>query len=245
MNFPRKTAPKVRDGQVRRKNRHRPEPSYVRSTAVRIEREKPAKGYQHFVSPNDVTAFLNLLPDWNQLSLGLDQILLAGNSSCHGWFRPGIVALCAWDDDCVQEWDREFLEEHLPTLDRLGVKWRPHWNGWCFGCYDTVDLQSSTDRNCPKCGREIDPAKFELWDPRRSPRRPFAWADVEFNDETVQAFQLLHILLHEIGHHYDCMTSPRQRHTTRGESFAEAYAVDYERRIFPDYCRVFRFQPRR
>src|SRR5260370_858772 len=42
----------------------------------------------------------------------------------------------------------------------------------------------------------------------------------EFNEATVQAFQLINVLLHELGHHHDRMTSPGQRRATRGERYA-------------------------
>jgi hypothetical protein len=68
---------------------------------------------------------------------------------------------------------------------------------------------------------------------------------VEFNPATVQAFLLIHVLVHELGHHHDCMTSPRQRSTTRGERYAEDYALRHEGAIWSNYCRVFRFTPGR
>src|SRR5262249_14630411 len=67
----------------------------------------------------------------------------------------------------------------------------------------------------------------------------------EFNPATVQAFLLIHVLVHELGHHDDCMTSPQQRSTTRGESYAEEYALRHESAIWSRYCRVFRFTPGR
>ena len=62
----------------------------------------------------------------------------------------------------------------------------------------------------------------------------------EFTDETTQAYLLLHVFLHELGHHHDRMTSPGRRDFTRGERYAEEYALRYEKRIWSDYCRAFR-----
>jgi hypothetical protein len=58
--------------------------------------------------------------------------------------------------------------------------------------------------------------------------------------ETARAFQLLHILLHELGHHHDRMTTRRQRRTGRGEPFAESYALEWEAVLWDQYWRHFR-----
>jgi len=48
------------------------------------------------------------------------------------------------------------------------------------------------------------------------------------------------VLVHELGHHHDRMTSPRRRDATRGERYAEEYARRYEQTIWSKYCRVFK-----
>jgi len=45
-----------------------------------------------------------------------------------------------------------------------------------------------------------------------------------FDEASIRAYQLLHILLHELGHHHDRMTTRSQRQACRGEQYAEAYA---------------------
>lgn len=47
---------------------------------------------------------------------------------------------------------------------------------------------------------------------------------LHFTPTTLRGFQLLHVLLHELGHHHDRMTTRSQHRASRGESFAEAYA---------------------
>jgi hypothetical protein len=61
----------------------------------------------------------------------------------------------------------------------------------------------------------------------------------EFTEATARAFQLLHILLHELGHHHDRMTSRSQKKPTRGEKYAEVYAHTHERLIWERYVRTF------
>ena len=48
------------------------------------------------------------------------------------------------------------------------------------------------------------------------------------------------VLLHELGHHHDQMTSPGQRRVTRGESYAEQYARRYEKQVLSAYRQVFK-----
>ena len=44
-----------------------------------------------------------------------------------------------------------------------------------------------------------------------------------------RAFQLLHVFLHELGHHHDLITTRRQLRGGRGEAYAERYARDHGR----------------
>ena len=62
----------------------------------------------------------------------------------------------------------------------------------------------------------------------------------KFDESAVRGYQLLHILLHELGHHHDRMTTRSQRRASRGESFAEAYAFEHEALIWDRYHREFR-----
>lgn len=58
-------------------------------------------------------------------------------------------------------------------------------------------------------------------------------------DSQARAYQLLHIFLHELGHHHDRMTTKRQLSTSRGEPYAEAYARRHEGLIWDRYLKVF------
>ena len=60
-----------------------------------------------------------------------------------------------------------------------------------------------------------------------------------FTEAQVKAYQLLHILLHELGHHHDRMTTRSQREAARGEDFAEQYALRYEQTIWERYVELF------
>lgn len=96
----RKTSPRVIGGKVQRKNRWTSTPSYWnrRQPVPVIDRREPGRGYRHLILQRDVFAFIELLPDWEELSLGLDAVVLAqGNRSCYGWHNDGVIGLCAWN----------------------------------------------------------------------------------------------------------------------------------------------------
>ena len=61
----------------------------------------------------------------------------------------------------------------------------------------------------------------------------------EFTEDQARAYQLLHILLHEMGHHHDRMTTKSKVRAARGEPFAESYALAYEARIWEQYQEAF------
>jgi hypothetical protein len=62
---------------------------------------------------------------------------------------------------------------------------------------------------------------------------------LEWTEETARAFQLLHILLHELGHHHDRISTRSQREASRGESYAERYAVEHGAQIWDRYVAEF------
>src|SRR5262245_33215097 len=91
-----KTAPKVRDGRVQYQNNWRPTPDNDGHPQVSISRSRPGTGYRHALRCSDIYTFVHLLPDWDRLKTGLNQILLAaGSETTLGWHRRGTVAVCA------------------------------------------------------------------------------------------------------------------------------------------------------
>jgi hypothetical protein len=70
----------------------------------------------------DVHAFVELLPDWDELARGLRAVVLApGELDAHGWHDLGTVAVCAWDENLWQWVEPAFFEEHRAIVERLGV----------------------------------------------------------------------------------------------------------------------------
>lgn len=138
--------------------------------------------------------FVEIIPDWKELSVGLDAVLLAeGDPSALGWYTTGIVAVCAHEKELTQEWDVDFYNEHAAVLERIDVE---------------LDFDDDT-------------------------------VEVEFTESSIKAFQLMHILLHEIGHHHDRMTTRTKHEASRGEPFAETFALERADELWDAYYGVF------
>ncbi len=61
----------------------------------------------------------------------------------------------------------------------------------------------------------------------------------EWTEDQARAFQLLHVFLHELGHHHDRWTTRRRRQCGDGEPYAESFALELEELVCDDYVRVF------
>ena len=201
----RRTTPKVRKGKVQRKNRWAPTPSWRNTPQAcpAFDKERPGRGYRHLVRKPQLYGFIELLPEWDDLAVGLNAVLLAaGEPGCLGWHDPGIVAVCAWDraiawEDCCPG----FYHDHEALFEKLGIP-----------CYPYASSPRAEELDCVRVG---------------------------FDESTAGAFLLIHVLIHELGHHHDRMTSRSQEHATRGESYAEEYARRWEDTILDRYTKAF------
>ena len=59
-----------------------------------------------------------------------------------------------------------------------------------------------------------------------------------FTQPQARAFMLLHIFLHELGHHYD-RTNQKHFGASKGEDYAESFANSRFSEIYPRYIKVF------
>lgn len=59
-----------------------------------------------------------------------------------------------------------------------------------------------------------------------------------FEESQIKAYQLLHIFLHELGHHHDRINT-KSGIISRGENYAESYAFKYEAEIWNKYFELF------
>ena len=97
--FNRKTSPKVIGGLVQRKNNHKP----TAAEGYVVDRIRPGKGYKHVVSKKDIHDFTDLIPDWGEISVGIESIILdSGDEFTDGYYRhynregTGVIWLSAW-----------------------------------------------------------------------------------------------------------------------------------------------------
>ena len=192
----RKSAPQVSGGRVQKKNNPDTTASYYNTPppTLVIDRQRPGKGYRHLLLRRDIETFIGLLPDWPELSHGLNAIVLApGEYSLNGWHEPGVVHVCAWEADLWIDYAVSHYEDHKAIFERLGVVSHPIENG----------------------------------------------VMCEFTEPQARAYQLLHILTHELGHHHDRMTTKSKVRASRGETYAEEYALRHEAQIWERYQEAF------
>jgi hypothetical protein len=123
--FHRKTAPGVQFGTVRWKNNWRQSPSCWTEPqwVPAVERRRPGEGYRHLLMKRDVEQFVELLPYWEDVSRGLDVIVLdRGGQGCDGWYNRGAIGICAWRTNMVNELDPDWYRAHRECLARIGVR---------------------------------------------------------------------------------------------------------------------------
>jgi hypothetical protein len=68
-----------------------------------------------------------------------------------------------------------------------------------------------------------------------------AYVSVRFTSKTAGAFLLMHVFLHELGHHYDRMRTKAKRHGAGGEAWAEGFGNKVADAMWPAFFRVFHF----
>jgi hypothetical protein len=194
--YHRRTDPKVTGGKTLKKNNwdHTVRRAFLGPDDIFVERHNPGKGYKHVVSRRQVTAFLNLLPDWGEISQGFRGVILdEGGQDRDGWYNFGTVGLCAWEEDLWITVTEAYNSEHAEVFGMLGV-----------------ESEHRDDEHL---------LKYTL--------------------RQATAFALMHVLLHELGHHHDCITTRWQAASARGEGYAERYALEYAPTIWDRYQDAF------
>jgi hypothetical protein len=95
-----------------------------------IDRRKPGRGFRHVLKPKDIRAFIEILPDWDQLSVGLDAIVLAaGSREVYGYHTRGVVHICAWEKDLWLTFPLGSFEGQRVVIERLGVPYEREKDG--------------------------------------------------------------------------------------------------------------------
>lgn len=122
----RKSAMRVVDGEVKRNNNWIEDPANYRlrfQDEIVLDRRDPGPGRRHLLTIADVRAFLELLPAWDDVAIGLDAIVLDHCPGTLGWHNWGIVALGSWERDLWwHECEPEWFAEHREVFDLFGVE---------------------------------------------------------------------------------------------------------------------------
>ncbi len=122
-------------------------PTVSRHETLVVQRERAGRGFRHVLTRDDVTRFVALLDDWDDLARGLRTIRLASGSLIHGYWRPGVVAVCAFPDD--RRMPECYLDAYaLRLFERLDVRAAP---GACPECQRRVPIHA------------LEPAQVRAW----------------------------------------------------------------------------------
>jgi hypothetical protein len=192
--FNRRTATKVKNGRVQKKNRH----TFSGHIACTIDRVSPGRGFRHVMTKRDILDFIAIIPNWESVGQRLEGIILdspADHDGCHAFYHreeSGMIYLHAWNEDLWVQLSRPYFDAHHDIFLRIAVS--------------------------------HDMLKDEVV--------------CRFTEAQARAFMLLHVFMHELGHHWDRIT---QKHhgKGRGEDFAERFANRHLDLMYPDYVRVF------
>jgi hypothetical protein len=194
-SFNRRVGTKVKNGRVQRKNRHVP----TVHQGYFIDREPPGRGRRHVLTKRDLQSFLDIIPDWDELSYRVERIVLSeGDDSAdalYEFFRreeTGGIYLCAWDKELWKEVSPQYFRDHETVFKTIGVSCEEKKKGVLC----------------------------------------------RFTEAQAKAFMLLHVFMHELGHHHD-EVNQKHANTSRGEGYAERFATDRFTALYPAYVRVF------
>ena len=194
-SFNRRTATKVKDGRVQRKNRR----ARTFDQQLTIDRQSPGANARHVLSKRDLQTFIDLIPDWPRLSKGLKRIVLsAGDSGADAYYYfyhrddTGAIYLHAWDQDLWVELSPKYFQDHAEVFGELGVS-----------------------SNATETG-----------------------VICRFTEDQARAFMLLHIFMHELGHHHHFLRM-KHRSTKLDEDYAERFATARFHTLMPAYVKAF------
>lgn len=136
----------------------------------------------------------------------------------------------------LPDWDKLSVGLDAVILDEGGDAMGWHWDGVVAICAWEREYTIDWDTTFVHDHREIlDRLGVEREPIEDDPKG--TWC--HFNDASIKGFQLMHILLHELGHHHDRMTTKSQIRSARGERFAETYALQYADTLWDAYFREF------
>ena len=225
--------------------------------ALEVIVEAPARGFRHLVTPALLREFLPMIPAWGEVSRGLKAIILdEGSGGCEGWYDDGVIGLHAWPDSIATTVCAWHYAAHRELWARLGVAARaaPEYLGAVefsadtsgmhrrafaalserYGLYDwAVESGAAADEWIVRdeSDRPARPAVVELIRVGDALHLYLRSVFMRFDRRSAAAYQLLHVLLHELGHHVDARRT-RRGLLRGGEGYAERWALRCADRIW-------------
>src|SRR3954453_16950169 len=102
---------------------------WIRVTTARSRRARsaltgaaPPEGSRHLITLAELRRFSELLPDWDEVAVGLDAIVLDSATDLRRLVRTRRRGICAWDHDPWDWWSADMEHEHRHILDLLAVE---------------------------------------------------------------------------------------------------------------------------
>lgn len=126
MRVNRKTNPKVIDGRVQKKNNDRPTHNYYDhpEPELVIDRRRPGPGARHLLKVEDIKTFISIIPNWAELSRGIDAVLLMPyNDNYLGFYNyAGVIKVSAWPSDLWIEVNPALARRKAWIIETIGVE---------------------------------------------------------------------------------------------------------------------------
>jgi hypothetical protein len=237
-SYNRKTSPKVIGGSVQRKNNHK----ITARLGYVVDRVSPGRGFVHVVSKKDIHDFSDIIPDWFKISEGIESVFLASEDEyTDGYYRhfsnakTGCIWLCAWPKDLWIEHSDNYYHEHSWIFKILGVV--------CERSEKELEPENASVKKISvqpedQVESELNGIEEPSMTIEQTKETEIVWT-CYFTQKQAKAFTLLHIFLHELGHHVDKLRSRKQDRMTGGEEFAENYAKRRFYELWNDYLSKF------
>lgn len=104
-----------------------------------IIRRKPGPGAQHLLKVEDIRRFIEIIPNWEELSAGLDAVVLVPYSrTFFGQYSySSVIKISAWVDDEWYEMHPENFERDKYLIEMLDVPYERL--DWGFECKFTTN----------------------------------------------------------------------------------------------------------
>ena len=267
----KKTTPKVKSGKVQRKNFR--DVAIIRPDSLKIYVEVPRIGFQHFLSTEDIREFIKIIPKWEMISKGLDEIVLAKEDpdDADGFYNADErkISISAWQQKIHKYCTLGYFRDHAEIFKILKIPCEETGGFFVFSMpkyyskfldreeiHENIiehleklyDYYFSLEVDTLKLGKEwflIDRGDQLKWHLLNTSNGIDVYEKnylCKFTVESVKAYQLMHIFLHELGHHYDSINTPQKGVMVRDESYAEQYASKYWDLIWERYQKKFRYK---